>query len=53
MTDQLKERIAAAKMAIETVEMCADRPEARQHAISSCDWLEQIARDIREELSKP
>lgn len=39
-----------AGLALQTIEMCGERPEARQHAISSAEWLEQLARQIREEL---
>lgn len=42
--------IKDARLALETIEHCAHRPESRQHAISSAEWLEQIARQIREML---
>ena len=45
--------IKDANLALETIESCAHRPEARQHALSSAEWLELIARKIREELAKP
>ncbi len=44
--------IKDANLALETIESCAHRTEARQHAISSAEWLEQLARQIREELAK-
>lgn len=42
--------IKDARLALETIEHCAHRPESRQHAISSAEWLEQLARQIREQL---
>ena len=44
--------IKDAHLALETIEICNHRPEARQHAISSAEWLEQIARQIREKLAE-
>ena len=53
MTARLDQLIKDANTAIETIELCAKRNQGQQHGIASAEWLEQIARDIREELGEP
>jgi len=52
MKSILARRIADARLALETIECTAGRPEAASHAKSSAEWLELIARQIREELAE-
>lgn len=44
--------LADAKLAIETIQFVATHPESPAHGVAAADWLEQIARQIREELTK-
>jgi hypothetical protein len=43
--------IKDAKLALKTIDNCAGREGAQAHAMASAEWLEKLARQIREELS--
>lgn len=48
---RLEQLIGDAHMALETLGYCGERQDARSHAMSSAEWLEQIAVRIRAELA--
>ncbi len=49
----IEQLLEDARLALETLELCHDRADAKGHAVSSAEWLEQTARKIREQLVKP
>lgn len=51
MTAKLDRLIQDAKTALETIELAAKRNQGPQHALGSAEWLEQIAREMREEIN--
>lgn len=51
MTAKLDRLIQDAKTAIETIEFAAKRNQGPQNAIGSAEWLENIAREMWEELN--